>query len=96
MDPKKRFRPSHDRDDIDRDGPSSGVNQVNPYNIDRDGGGEPNPRPPGDDPGEVRPQVANPNRDRQQDGHRDLGIDLGDPKEVRRRGHKLRDRDNNR
>lgn len=83
MDPKKHPRPSHDRDDLDRDGPSSGVNQVNPHHQDGD-------------PEAVRPSVANPNRDRQSDGHRDPGIDLNDPKEVRRRGNKLRDRDSGR
>lgn len=83
MDPKKHPRPSHDRDDLDRDGPSSGVNQVNPHHQ-------------GGDPEAVRPSVANPNRDRQSDGHRDPGIDLNDPKEVRRRGNKLRDRDSGR
>jgi hypothetical protein len=30
MDPTKRTRPSHDQYDVDRDGPDSGVNQVNP------------------------------------------------------------------
>lgn len=85
MDPHKRFKPSHDRDDRDRDGPSSGVNQVNPHDTPRtrdDGekghqGGEPH---------DVRPSALNPNRDRQNDGHRDQGFDAFDPRELRRRG----------
>ena len=94
MDPKKHPRPSHDRDDLDRDGPSSGVNQVNPHHVERAGGGPATHQ--GGDPEAVRPSVANPNRDRQSDGHRDPGIDLNDPKEVRRRGNKLRDREGGR
>ena len=94
MDPKKHPRPSHDRDDLDRDGPSSGVDQVNPHHVERSSGDPPTQQ--GGHPEDVRPAVANPNRDRQQDGHRDPGIDLNDPKEVRRRGNKLRDRDSGR
>lgn len=91
MDPRKRFQPSHDRADRDRDGPSSRVNQVNPHDTPR-ARGDDGPTHQGGDPHDVRAPQASPNRDRQQDGHRDLGIDLNDPREVRRRGHKLRDR----
>ena len=94
MDPKKRFRPSHDRDDLDRDGPSSGVDQVNPHHVERSSGDPPTQQ--GGHPEDVRPAVANDRRDRQQDGHRQPGIDLNDPKEVRRRGNKLRDREGGR
>lgn len=91
MDPRKRFRPSHDRDDRDRDGPDSGVNQVNPGDTPRTRG-DGSTAHQGGDPGAVRAPQRNPNRDRQPDGHRDLGIDVNDPKEIRRRGNKLRDR----
>jgi hypothetical protein len=91
MDPRKRFKPSHDRDDRDRDGPGSGVNQVNPHDTPRNRGtGEKGHQ--GGDPGEVRPGAQQPNRDAQPDGHRDLGYDVNDPREVRRRGKLDRER----
>lgn len=92
MDPRKSFKPSHDRDDRDRDGPDSGVNQVNPHDTPRTRGTPDMKGHQGGEPDEVAPHIPQRNRDRQQDGHRDPGIDLGDEKEVRRRGNKLRDR----
>lgn len=86
MDPRKNFKPSHDRDDIDRDGPSSGVKQVNPGDTPRTRGTD-QPGHQGGDPHDVATALPQRNRDRQSDGHRDIGLDLGDPKEVRRRGH---------
>lgn len=91
MDPHKRFKPSHDRDDRDRDGPSSGVNQVNPHDTPRTrDDGEKGHQ--GGDPDEVRPHVLQPNRDAQPDGGRDPGFDASDPREVRRRGKRARSR----
>jgi hypothetical protein len=91
MDPRKNFKPSHDRDDRDRDGPSSGVNQVNPHDLprNREDGAKGHQ---GGDPDEVRPHQLQPNRDRQPDGRRDLGFDADDPREIRRRGKKVRNR----
>lgn len=92
MDPRKRFKPSHDRDDRDRDGPGSGVNQVNPHDT-------PNTRQSGEkghqggEPDEVKPRALQPNRDRQPDLPRDTGFDADDPRELRRRGKKARSRD---
>lgn len=63
MDPRKKFRPSHDRYDVDRGGESSGVNQVNPYEVPSLGGAPIDQQ--GGDPGEPRPRVRQPNRDRQ-------------------------------
>jgi hypothetical protein len=60
MNPKKNFKPSHDRYDRDRDGESSGVNQVNPVNTENQGGDPPAPK--GGDPGELRPQQQHANR----------------------------------
>lgn len=91
MDPRKNFKPSHADDSRDRDGESSGVNQVNPHDTPKSRGTD-EPSHQGGDPGELAAGLPQRNRDRQSDGHRDVGIDLGDDKEVRRRGNKLRDR----
>ncbi len=71
MDPKKNFKPSHDPYDKDRDGPSSGVNQVNLNNTENQGGDP--VKHQGGDPSEVRPQPLQPNRDEQPGGNRDHG-----------------------
>ena len=92
MDPRKNFKPSHDDDSRDRDGESSGVNQVNPHDTPRTRGTD-EPSHQGGDPSEVAPDLPQRNRDRQNDGQRDIGLDLGDDREVRRQGNKLRDRD---
>ncbi|HEY0134724.1 MAG TPA: hypothetical protein VGB85_11605 [Nannocystis sp.] len=73
MDPKKNFKPSHDVYDKDRDGPDSGVNQVNPHNTENQGGDP--VKPQGGDPAEIRPQVLQVNRDAQGDEPRDIGFD---------------------
>lgn len=65
MDPKKHTRPSHDNYDVDRDGPSSGVNQVNPNPAVK---GTDKAGQQGGDPAEVRPQHPQPNRDGQPNG----------------------------
>jgi len=61
MDPTKNTRPSHDQYDRDRDGPDSGVNQVNPNNTENQGGTP--VKHQGGDPAEVAPQQRQPNRD---------------------------------
>ena len=91
MDPRKNFKPSHDRDDRDRDGPDSGVNQVNPHDTPRTRDSGEKARQ-GGEPDQVRPQVLQPNRDSQPDGARDPGHDFNDPREIRRRGKKDRTR----
>lgn len=65
MNPKKNFKPSHDKYDRDRDGEPSGVNQVNPLNTENQGG-DPAPAPTeqGGDPAEPRPRQAHINRNR--------------------------------
>jgi hypothetical protein len=87
MNPNKNFKPSHDQYDRDRDGESSGVNQVNPNNTENQGG-DPVTRQ-GGDPREVGPQHLQPNRDAQPDGNRDQGFDAQHPEVTRRRGDKV-------
>ncbi|MCY0989648.1 hypothetical protein OV203_21095 [Nannocystis sp. ILAH1] len=85
MNPNKNFKPSHDDTDRDRGGPNTGLNQVNPSDTPRNReDGEKGHQ--GGDPGEVRPSHLQHNRDSQPDGHRDLGYDPSDPREIRRRG----------
>jgi hypothetical protein len=91
MDPTKHTRPSHDDYSIDRDGPDSGVNQVNPHDTPATRGTD-KPSHQGGDPSEVKPQPLQPNRDAQPDGARDLGFDAANPDKTRRRGQKLDDR----
>lgn len=90
MDPTKRTRPSHDDYAVDRDGPDSGVNQVNPADTPRTRGDD-KPSHQGGDMREVRPQQLQPNRDAQPDGGRDDGFELGTDK-TRRRGDKVDDK----
>lgn len=87
MDPNKRFRPSHDKYDVDRDGPDSGVNQVNPNDTPATRGTD-GPGHQGGDPGEVRPHALQPNRDGQPDGKRDPGFDANTDR-TKQRGNKL-------
>lgn len=56
-------RTSRDAHDVDRDGPDSGVRQVNPHNTENQGGDP--VKHQGGDPGEVAPQQRQPNRDAQ-------------------------------
>lgn len=86
MNPNKNFKPSHDEYDRDRDGESSGVNQVNPNNTENQGGDPPGHQ--GGDPSEVRPHQPQANRDAQPDGKRDLGFDAQNPDTNKRRGDK--------
>lgn len=87
MDPTKHTRPSHDQYDVDRDGPSSGVNQVNPNDTPATRGTD-KPGHQGGDPSEVKPRVMQPSRDSQPDGKRDAGIDVDAPDDTARRGGK--------
>lgn len=88
MNPTKNTRPSHDRHDIDSDGPGSGVNQVNPHDTPATRGTD-EPGRQGGDPSEVKPRATQPNRDAQPDGHRDPGFDAEHPDAGRRRGGQL-------
>ncbi len=65
MNPKKNFKPSHDKYDRDRDGESSGVNQTNPLNTENQGGDPPGHQ--GGDPSEPRPQQSPANRGQPRD-----------------------------
>jgi hypothetical protein len=68
MNPKKNFKPSHDKYDRDRDGESSGVNQTNPLNTENQGGDPPGHQ--GGDPSEPRPQQSPANRGQPRGGDR--------------------------
>jgi hypothetical protein len=89
MNPNKNFKPSQDSYERDRDGESSGVNQVNPHDTPRTRGTD-EPSHQGGDPAEVRPQHRQANRDAQPDGARDQGFDAQNPEMTRRRGDKAR------
>lgn len=89
MTPTKRDPSSPDSYDVDRDGPDSGVRQVNPHDTPATRGTD-KPSHQGGDPSEVRPQVLQPSRDSQPDGKRDLGVDVSDPDATARRGGKAK------
>ncbi len=88
MNPTKNTRPSHDEYDVDRDGPDSGVNQVNPHDTPATRGTDV-PSHQGGDPSEVKAQPRQPNRDSQPEGKRDIGFDPNNPDRVKQRGDKL-------
>ncbi len=92
MNPTKQTRPSSDDYSVDRDGPDSGVNQVNPHDTPATRGTDA-PSHQGGDPSEVRAQPRQPNRDSQPDGKRDIGHAPSNPDRIKQRGDRLDESD---